>query len=256
MPAQVEIQNVTVVHPNGVRALNDVSLTVDTGEFVFLVGPTGHGKSTLLKLLNREEVPTKGKVLVSGWDVAALSPGRVPYLRRKVAVVFQDFRLLPVRTAWENISFALRVTGKSHRATLRLVPEALAQVGLLDKADDYPSELSAGEQQRLAIARAAAARPQLLLADEPTGSLDPQSSAQVIHLLAEINAGGTTVMVATHDPAIVNALRRRVVALREGRVVGDVAGGSYPIALREVGDSTPAAGDSSGDVPGGNGGRA
>jgi len=233
MAAQVEIQNVSLVYPNGVRALTDVTLTVEAGEFVFLVGPTGHGKSTLLRLLNREEVATKGKVLVSGWDVAALSARRVPFLRRKVAVVFQDFRLLPMRTAWENIAFALRVTGKSHRAALRAVPEVLAQVGLLDKADDYPSELSAGEQQRLAIARAAATRPQLLLADEPTGSLDPQSSGQVINLLAEINAGDATVIVATHDPAIVNALRRRVVALREGRVVSDIAEGTYPADLME-----------------------
>ena len=256
MAAQVEIRNVSVVHPNGVQALNDVSLTVETGEFVFLVGATGHGKSTLLRLLNREEVPTRGKVLVSGWDVAALSARRVPFLRRRVAVVFQDFRLLPLRTAWENIAFALRVTGKSHRATLRLVPEALAQVGLLDKADDHPSQLSAGEQQRLAIARAAAARPQLLLADEPTGSLDPQSSAQVVNLLAEINATGTTVMVATHDPAIVNALRRRVVALREGHVVSDVPAGTYPADLMEAGPPSPAGSRSSSESSHGDDGQA
>ncbi len=250
MAARVEIQNVTVMYPNGVRALDDVTLTVEPGEFVFLVGPTGHGKSTLLKLLNREEIPTRGRVLVSGWDVAALSPRRVAYLRRRVAMVFQDFRLLPNRTAWENITFALRVTGKSHRVALRRAPEALAQVGLLDKADDYPPELSAGEQQRLAIARAAAAQPELLIADEPTGSLDPHSSAQVLRLLADINADGTTVIVATHDPVIVNSLRRRVVALRKGRVVSDLREGGYPADLLEPAPSrTPRRAEAEGGEP-------
>jgi cell division transport system ATP-binding protein len=228
MSASVEFREVSVVYPNGTQALSDITLSIGATEFAFLVGPTGHGKSTLLKLLTREEVPSRGKVFVSGWDVGALSPYRVPHLRRRVGMVFQDFRLLPQRTSWENIDFALRVTGLSHRSALRRIPEVLCEVDLLDKADSFPAEMSAGEQQRLAIARALALKPSLLLADEPTGNLDPHSSSQILGLLANINAAGTTVLVATHDPAIVNAAPRRVIALREGRVVSDVIGGSYP----------------------------
>lgn len=227
-PPWVEFREVSVVYPNGTEALSDITLSIGTGEFAFLVGATGHGKSTLLKLLIREELPTRGKVYVSGWDIGALSASRVPYLRRRVGMVFQDFRLLPQRTAWENIDFALRVTGLSHRGALRRIPQVLAEVGLLDKADAFPGEMSAGEQQRLAISRALALKPSLLLADEPTGNLDPHSSSQILSLLTDINAAGTTVMVATHDPAIVNAIPRRVIALRNGRVVSDVIGGSYP----------------------------
>jgi cell division transport system ATP-binding protein len=228
MPACVQLDDVTVVYPNGVQALSDVTITIAEGEFAFLIGPTGHGKSTLLKLLYREEVPTRGQVLVQGWDVAKLSPGRVARLRRRVAVVFQDFRLLPQRTAWENISFALQATGVSFRASLRRIPQALAEVGLLDKADDFPSQLSAGEQQRLAIARALALRPALLLADEATGNLDPQSSTDIMNLLVRANEDGATVVVATHDPTIVNTMRRRVIALHYGRVMSDLPQGIYP----------------------------
>lgn len=228
MPNAVELRDVSVVYPNGVRALSEVAVTVEEGEFLFLVGPTGHGKSTFLKLLYREELPSAGQVFVSGWDVAHLSPNRVAHLRRRVGVVFQDFRLLPQRTVWENVSFALHATGARYRSVLRRVPECLGEVGLLDKADDFPGELSAGEQQRLALARAIALRPALLLADEPTGNLDPQASAGMVELLARINAEGTTIIMATHDPTIVNSMQRRVVALREGRVVSDMLRGSYP----------------------------
>jgi len=227
MPASVEIKDVTVIYPNGATALSDVNLVVDKGEFVFLVGPTGHGKSTLLKLLYRDEVPAKGQVLVSGWDVAKLAPSHIARLRRRVGVVFQDFRLLP-RTVWENVAFALHATGFPYRHVRRRVPQALADVGLLDKADDYPSQLSAGEQQSLAIARVLALQPPLLLADEPTGNLDPDSTTHVMDLLAKANEEGATMIVATHDPSIVNTMRRRVVAMRSGKIVSDTPEGGYP----------------------------
>ena len=233
MPACVELRNVTVTYPNGATALSDVNLTINQGEFAFLVGATGHGKSTLLKLLYRDELPAKGQVLVSGWDVAQLSPSRVAHLRRRVGVVFQDFRLLP-RTVWENIAFALHATGSSYGAVLRRVPEALAEVDLLDKAGDLPSQLSAGQQQSLAVARALALRPPMLLADEPTGNLDPRSSAHIMGLLAKANQEGATVLVATHDPTIVNAMRRRVIALRQGRILRDLPQAGYPDDLEHA----------------------
>ena len=236
MPSSVELRQVSFTYPNGVTALSDINLTIGEGEFVFLIGPTGHGKSTLLKLLYREELPTTGQVLVSGWDVGQLSPPRVPHLRRRIGVVFQDFRLLPHRTAWENIAFALQATGSAHHTVLRRVPEVLTEVNLLDRAGAFPSELSAGEQQRLALARALSLRPPLILADEPTGNLDPQASARLTELLARANAEGATVIVATHDPAIVNAMRRRVIALRQGRVVSDQPEGGYPLSLAESSD--------------------
>jgi cell division transport system ATP-binding protein len=228
MPSTVELREVSFTYPNGVRALSDINLTIGEREFVFLIGPTGHGKSTLLKLLYQEELPTRGQVLVSGWDVGQLSPSRVAHLRRRIGVVFQDFRLLPQRTAWENIAFALRATGSTYRGALRRVPEVLNEVNLLDRATAFPSELSAGEQQRLALARALSLRPPLILADEPTGNLDPQASAGLTDLLTRVNQEGTTIIVATHDPAIVNATRRRVIALHHGRVVSDLAEGGYP----------------------------
>jgi len=227
MPACVELKDVAVVYPSGLTALSDINLTIQDGEFAFLIGPTGHGKSTLLKLLYRDELPAKGQVLVSGWDVARLSPLRVAHLRRRVGVVFQDFRLLP-RTAWENIAFVLHATGHPYHMVIRRVPQLLAEVGLLDKAEHLPSELSAGEQQGLAVARALALYPPLLLADEPTGNLDPQSSAHIMSLLAKANQQGATVLVATHDPAIVNAMRRRVIALRQGRIFRDLPESGYP----------------------------
>jgi cell division transport system ATP-binding protein len=228
MSVRVEFNDVTVIYPNGARGLSGVTLTLEEGEFAFLVGPTGHGKSTFLKLLYAEEVPTRGQVLVSGWDVGRLSPGRVAQLRRRVGVIFQDFRLLPHRTVWENVAFALHATGMSYRAVLRSVPNALAEVGLLDKADEFPSRLSAGEQQRVAIARALARRPPLILADEPTGNLDPRSSRQILKLLLQANERGATVIFASHDPSIVNAARRRVIALQSGQVHSDTARGTYP----------------------------
>lgn len=228
MPTVVELKGVSVAYPGGIQALSDIDFTVAEGEFVFLIGPTGHGKSTLLKLLYREETPTTGQVLVQGWEVPRLSPSRLPFLRRRIGVVFQDFRLLPQRTALENLEFVLQASGASCRSVAKRAQEALTQVGLGDRADYFPAQLSAGEQQRLAIARALAPGPFLLLADEPTGNLDPQSSAGVMDLLLQVNRQGTTVIVATHDPAIVNSTRRRVVALREGRIISDTLRGTYP----------------------------
>ena len=230
MPAIVELRNVGVTYPNGVTALSGADLLIEEGEFAFMVGPTGHGKSTILKLLYCDEQPTQGEVLVFGWNLAGLSHGRVASLRRRIGVVFQDFRLLP-RTAWENVAFALHATGYAYRDVLRRVPEALAEVALLDKADDHPSQLSAGEQQSLAVARVLAIRPALILADEPTGNLDPDSSAHIISLLAKANSEGATVLVATHDPAIVNTMQRRVIALKQGRIFRDVREGGYPDEL-------------------------
>jgi len=224
----VYLEDVSVVYPNGTHAIEGVSLHVERGEFVFIVGPSGSGKSTLLQLIYREIKPTSGRVIVASQDVSALPASRVPYLRRRVGVVFQDFRLLPERTVWENVAFALDVVGSSRREKYRKVPVALELVGLGDKSSAYPHELSAGEQQRVSIARALVNAPQVLLADEPTGNLDPEISWDIVQILADIADRGTTVIVATHDRDIVDRLKRRVVALSEGRIVrDDRSGGGY-----------------------------
>ena len=224
----VYLEEVTVVYPNGTRALHDVTLHIERGEFVFIVGASGSGKSTLLQVIYREVRPTSGRVIVGSQDVTALPPSRIPYLRRRVGVVFQDFRLLPDRTVWENVGFALDVLGASRREKFRKVPVALQLVGLADKADAYPHELSAGEQQRTCIARALVNGPQVLLADEPTGNLDPDTSWDIVQILEEISKRGTTVIMATHDKAIVDRMRRRVVSLVHGTIVrDDRTGGTY-----------------------------
>jgi len=221
----LEYRDVSVVYPNGSQALDGVDLAIDKGEFVFVVGRTGQGKSTLLKLAYREVLPTSGQVVVAGKDVVRMPASRVPYLRREIGVVFQDFRLLPRKTAWENVAFALQVVGASRREIHRRVPELLEQVGMAQKAACFPPQLSAGEQQRVCIARALANHPPLLLADEPTGNLDPQTSLETLDLLARINLGGTTVVMATHDQALVNHVMRRVIEIDGGRVVRDQVGG-------------------------------
>ena len=224
----VYLEGVTVVYPNGTRALHDVTLHVERGEFVFVVGASGSGKSTLLQVIYREIRPTSGRVIVGSQDVTALPPSRIPYLRRRVGVVFQDFRLLPDRTVWENVGFALDVLGASRREKFKKVPLALQLVGLADKAEAYPHELSAGEQQRTCIARALVNGPQVLLADEPTGNLDPDTSWDIVQILAAIAERGTTVIMATHDKAIVDRMRRRVVSLVHGTIVrDDRTGGTY-----------------------------
>lgn len=223
----IEFRNVSVTYPKGIEALRDVNLRVNKGDFLFVVGPTGTGKSTLLKLIYREEVPTRGSVIVAGQDVAELRGGQVPRLRRSIGVVFQDFRLLPNKTVWENVSFALYVIGVSRREMGTRVPESLELVGLLDRAHAYPHQLSGGEQQRVSIARALVNNPPMLLADEPTGNLDPDTSWDIIQLLGQVNSGGTTVVVASHDQHIVDRMRKRVVALDSGAIVRDEAKGMY-----------------------------
>lgn len=227
----IEFINVSKVYANGVTALRDVSLHIGRGEFVFLVGPSGAGKSTLVRLIYREEVATRGIVLVDGLNLGRLRRRDVPFLRRQMGVVFQDFKLLPNRTAYENVAFAMFVTGHTRRQIRRRVPEVLELVGLAHKADALPSELSGGEQQRVAVARAVVNHPKILLADEPTGNLDPETAWGIMELLVEINRRGTTVVVATHAQSIVNALRRRVIRLEGGRVIGDEPQGVYERAI-------------------------
>jgi cell division transport system ATP-binding protein len=204
-------------------------MSVEKGEFVFLIGPSGSGKSTFLRLLLREDVPTKGDIYVSDMNVAKLPRRRVPKLRQRIGCVFQDFRLLPNKTVGENVAFALEVIGKSRNTVSKVVPEVLDLVGLTGKADRMPHELSGGEQQRVAIARAFVNRPQVLLADEPTGNLDPDTSQDIMLLLERINRTGTTVLMATHDHSIVDSMRRRVVELDLGTVVRDDARGVYGV---------------------------
>lgn len=223
----VLLKDVTVRYDNGVTALRQVNLTVEKSEFVFLVGPTGAGKSTLLRVLTREIRPIEGQVMVAGKDVTRLKPSQVPYLRRLIGMVFQDILLLPDRTVWENVAFALRVTGASSVTIAREVPKALGMVGLLPKAKAFPSELSGGEKQKVALARALVVKPLVVLADEPTGNLDPISSLEVVDLLMQVNRQGTTVIMATHDKSIVDAYRKRVVELSEGRVVREELRGVY-----------------------------
>ena len=225
--AMVEFQDVSKIYPNGVQALRGVTLRIEPDEFVFIVGPTGTGKSTLIKLIYREALPSAGRVFVAGNDVSQLPSRQIPYLRRRVGVVFQDFKLLPRKTAWENVAFALDVTGAPRATVDDRVAEVLDVVGLTARSGAVPGELSAGEQQRVSIARALVHRTPLLLADEPTGNLDPDTSSEIIRLLSRINVRGTTVMVATHDKAIVDMLRKRVIALDEGQVVRDQARGLY-----------------------------
>lgn len=226
-PAMVEFDRVTKVYPAGVTALRDVSLRISPGEFVFIVGPTGTGKSTLMKMIYREDTPTTGRVLVLGQDVTRLPARRVPYLRRRVGIVFQDFKLLPRRTVRENVAFALEVTGAPPREVGGRVAEALDVVNLMTRRDAWPGELSAGEQQRVSIARALVHQPPLLLADEPTGNLDPDTSWEIMQLLSRVNGRGTTMVIATHDKTIVDALRKRVIALEGGVVVRDDPRGAY-----------------------------
>jgi len=208
-------------------AIETVDLRIPKGDFVFLVGPTGAGKSTLLRLLYADLRPTSGRVIVGGTDVGKLTREAVPALRRRMGIVLQDYGLLPRRTVWENVAFACHVIGQSRKETRRKLPIVLEQVGMMHRAGSYPAELSGGEQQRVAIARALVNDPPLLLADEPTGSLDPDTAAGIMDVLAAANARGTTVVVATHDRISVDRMRRRVVAIETGRVTGDTPGGTY-----------------------------
>ena len=223
----ITLDDVSKRYPNGTYALRDVDLQIDSGDFVFLVGSSGAGKSTLIRLLIREELPTTGRVVVDGEDVARLSRGSVPKLRRKVGVVFQDFKLLPTKTVAENVAFALVVTGHEGSIIRAETERVLSLVGLSQRRDHFPDQLSGGEQQRTAIARALVNRPRILIADEPTGNLDPVTSWEIIKLLTRVNELGTTMVMATHNAEIVNALRRRVVHLDHGSVVRDEREGLY-----------------------------
>ncbi len=224
----IRLERVTKVYPKAARpSLDDVSVEIEKGDFVFFIGPSGAGKSTIIKLLLREVAPTKGKVYLNGRDVGSLNRWRVPQFRRSIGCVFQDFRLLPNRTAAENVAFALEVIGKSQTVTRRVVPEVLELVGLGGKEHRYPNELSGGEQQRVAVARAFVNRPLVLLADEPTGNLDPDTSIEIMRLLDRINRTGTTVVMVTHDSNIVNQMRRRVIEIDHGRMVRDQQRGVY-----------------------------
>jgi cell division transport system ATP-binding protein len=223
----IRLVDVTVTYPNGKEALINVDLEIRRGDFIFLVGPSGAGKSTLIRLLIREQVATSGRVYLAGRDLARVSRSQVHRLRRRIGVVFQDFRLLPNKTVRENVAFALEVTGAPLDEIRRRVPRLLALVGLEDQAQQLPAQLSGGEQQRAAIARALVHDPAILIADEPTGNLDPVTGWEIVQLLLEINALGTTLVVATHNQEIVTALRRRVVALEQGRMVRDEVGAAY-----------------------------
>jgi cell division transport system ATP-binding protein len=223
----VEVMYASLRHREQNLALQDVCFRVERKEFVFLVGPTGSGKSSLLRLINREVRPTSGEVWVDGEDVARMSRDRIPYLRRKIGVVFQDFRLLPDRTMEENVAFALRVIGIHGKEARKRTWDVLEGVGLAHKGKMYPHQVSGGEQQRAAVARALVNQPQLLLADEPTGNLDPETSLGIMELLEQINKAGTTVLVATHDHHNVDVMCKRVVGLREGQVIRDENYGRY-----------------------------
>ena len=224
----IRFEDVTKVYARGARpALDGVDLEVERGEFVFLVGSSGSGKSTFLRLVLREERATAGRVFVAGRDLAAMSAWRVPHLRRQIGVVFQDFRLLPTKSVFENVAFALQVIGKPRHHILTTVPDTLEMVGLGGKEKRLPHELSGGEQQRVAIARAFVNRPSILLADEPTGNLDPTTSVGIMRLLDRINRTGTTVVMATHDDEIVDQMRKRVIELDSGQMVRDQSRGVY-----------------------------
>ena len=223
----IRFENVSKTYKNGTPALKNISVNIEKGEFVFLVGSSGSGKTTFLRLLLREETPDEGRILEAGRDVLKIKKWRVPYLRRNIGCVFQDFRLLPNKTVFENVSFALEVIGRPRETIDTQVPQILELVGLSDKANNLPNELSGGEQQRVAVARAFVNRPLILLADEPTGNLDPANSEAIMALLERINRAGTTVVMATHDQALVDRMRRRVIELDKGEMVRDQARGVY-----------------------------
>jgi cell division transport system ATP-binding protein len=224
----INFDNVSKTYSNQNRAaLENVNLSIDKGEFTFLVGPSGSGKSTFLRLILREERPSGGRIHVAGNDLARLSNWKVPHLRRRIGCVFQDFRLLPSKNVYQNVAFALEVIGKNKRFIRRVVPEVIDLVGLEGKHDRMPDELSGGEQQRVAVARAFVNRPMILLADEPTGNIDPATSIGIMKVLDRINRTGTTVVMATHDAAIVDSMRKRVIELEYGKIVRDQVRGVY-----------------------------
>lgn len=231
----IEASQLGLVYANGHRALEEVTLAVASGEFVFVIGSTGSGKSSLLKLCYRELQATQGSLFVGGLDLSDLDRSDVPYLRRRIGVIFQDFRLLPTKTASENVAYALEITGVPRRRIPSRVAQALELVRLTDKAKRFPGQLSGGEQQRVAIARALVNEPDLLLADEPTGNLDPDSTWDVMQILSLVQARGTTVIVATHNQQVVDLMQKRVLVLKRGRLIEDLARGHYLLDNESVG---------------------
>ena len=225
--AVVQLKNVTMVYDGGSVAVDHASMRIGRGEFVFLVGPTGCGKSTCIRMLQKEIEPSEGEIFIAGRALGEIPRSRVPYLRRNIGVVFQDYKLLPNRTVYDNVAYSLQVIGESRQEIRRKVPDILRLVGLSTKLHNFPDELSGGEQQRVSIARAFVNHPPLLLADEPTGNLDPETSIGIMQLIYRINRTGTTVVVATHDKEMVDKMRRRVIELREGRIVRDEQSGLY-----------------------------
>lgn len=217
----IEFKNVSKIYPNGTTALKHVNLHVKKGEFVFIVGASGSGKSTFLKLIMHEEVPSNGEIYIDGLNVAGLSKKEVPFLRRKMGIVFQDFRLIDKMTVFDNVAFAMRVTGAGEKEVKKRVPYILGLVGLQDKALRRPNELSGGEQQRVSLARALVNNPSMIIADEPTGNVDPEMSFEIVELLNEINKRGTTILMVTHEHDLVEHFKRRVIEINQGKVVSD-----------------------------------
>lgn len=223
----IEMQDLWKTYSDGTHAIRGINLKVDRNEFVYVVGPSGAGKSTFMKMIYREEKPTKGQIFVNGFNLAKLKPRKIPYLRRNIGVIFQDFRLLPQLTAAQNIAYAMEVIEAPRKLMKKRTMEVLDLVKLRDKADSLPNQLSGGEQQRIAIARAIVNSPSVIIADEPTGNLDPDTSWDIMQLLEEINFRGTTIMMATHNKEIVNSMRRRVIAIEKGLIARDQARGEY-----------------------------
>ncbi|MDD5252016.1 MAG: cell division ATP-binding protein FtsE [Patescibacteria group bacterium] len=223
----IRFKNVSKTYPPDVVGLKNVNVHIRPGEFVSIVGQSGTGKTTFAKMLIAEERPTKGQIVIGGWDISSIRPSEIPLLRRQIGVVFQDFKLLPKKTVYENVAFALEVCGASSRKIKSIVPQALKIVGLTDKADRYPRQISGGEQQRVVIARALVHRPKIIVADEPTGNLDSLNTREIIDLLKKINEFGTTVVLVTHNRDVVNELRRRVITIDKGMVVADQEEGRY-----------------------------
>jgi len=223
----IEFRGIEKIYPPSITALQDVNLKINAGEFVSIVGQSGTGKTTLIKLLTAEERPTRGKITISDWDITKIRRSEIPTLRRQIGVIFQDFKLLPKKTIFENVAFALEVCGTSSGRIKTIVPQVLRIVGLEEKADRYPKQVSGGEQQRVAIARALIHRPKILVADEPTGNLDSINTREIADLLLKINEFGTTVILVSHNRELVNSLRRRVVTLEQGAVISDQEVGKY-----------------------------
>ncbi|SHE69992.1 cell division ATP-binding protein FtsE [Clostridium fallax] len=223
----IEFKNVSKIYNNNVKALSNIDAAIETGEFVFLVGPSGAGKSTFIKMLLKEIDPTSGKILMNGVDLSTIKRRQVPYYRRRIGMIFQDFRLIPTLNVYENVAFAMRVVGASPKEIRRRVPMVLSLVGLSNKYKMFPNELSGGEQQRVSIARALVNNPTVLIADEPTGNLDPETAKEIMSLIDDINRAGTTVLMATHAKEIVDTMKKRVIAIERGVIVRDEKRGRY-----------------------------